>query len=89
MPNCHIPLSHNADTIKEIDAFGDVPKNVRPQMPYSFAPKPNEEYARITMPSPETLLSGFVGKGVVVLALFALKGAIGVLLAPASGGEQV
>ena len=43
----------------------------------------------LSMPSGEILLNGLLGAGVVVLALFALKGAVGILLAPASGGASL
>jgi len=60
-----------------------------PAFPPYVVPKPNEDYARVTMPSGETLLKGMLGAGVVVLTLFALKGAVGLLLAPTSGGASL
>lgn len=68
-------------------------KNFQPVYEPAFSPyvvpKPNEDYARVTMPSGETLRNGLLTAGVTVVALFIVKKAVGILLAPASGGASL
>lgn len=44
---------------------------------------------RISMPSGETLKNGLITAGVTVVALFVIKEAVGLLLAPACGGASL
>lgn len=91
--NEHISYYSKGDLANKGVVYYNTLKNLQPVYepalsPY-VVPKPNEDYARITMPSRETLFNGLIGAGVVVLTLFALKGAVGMLLAPASGGASL
>lgn len=91
--NEHISYYSKGDLANKGVVYYNTLKNLQPVYepalsPY-VVPKPNEDYARVTMPSGETLRNGLLTAGVTVLALYVIKNAVGVLLAPASGGASL
>jgi len=92
-PGEQISYYSKGDIANKGVVYYNILKNLQPLFepalsPY-IVPKPNEDYARISMPSGETLKNGLITAGVTVVALFVIKEAVGLLLAPASGGASL
>lgn len=54
-----------------------------------LVPKPNEDYARITWPEPQTVYNGLVAVGVVVATYYIVKGIIAIAASVPSGGTSL
>lgn len=54
-----------------------------------YVPKPNTDYAKITMPEPELVLKGLTAVGVAVTACIVIKGIIAIAAAAPTGGTSL
>ncbi len=92
-PGEQISYYSKSDLVNKGVVYYSMLKNYQPVYEPAFSPyvvpKPNEDYARVTMPSAQTLRNGLLTAGVTVLALYVIKNAVGLLLAPASGGASL